>query len=160
MKTYNFSDIARGEPIDVSYLAQMSQYINHVNEMLRQDKSSHSSLFNDNAPRRYIDTADVSIWTGKVRIISGSVPKATAERVNWSTSFTGISFKTIPIVTATPFCNSDTGTGPGTVSSSAIWIHEITTHGVKGKWKWLGPNTHQKETVYALVIAIGEGQVA
>ena len=88
-------------------------------------------------------------------VAENTVPKADAERVNWSANF-DIPFKTVPIVTATPYCDT---TGGGTIAPSTAWIHEITTTGVKGKWKWLGTTT-KTETVYVLLIAVGEGLVA
>lgn len=150
---YNFKPPVRGEPIDVTSLAKMGEYISNINEVLLSNRSAKSSPY---APvRTHVETPDMTIWTGKILIAEGTIPNANAERVNWSAAF-DIPFKTVPIVTATPYCDT---TGGGTIAPSTIWIHEITTTGVKGKWKWLGTTT-KTETVYALVIAIGEGAVA
>lgn len=149
---YNFKPPSRGEPIDVTMLSKMAEYIANINEQLLSDRTAKSSLY---APVRVqVETPDTTIWTGKVLIAENTVPKADAERVNWSANF-DIPFKTVPIVTATPYCDT---TGGGTIAPSAIWIHEVTTTGVKGKWKWLGTTT-KTETVYAMIIAVGEGLV-
>lgn len=150
---YNFTPAKRGEPIDITMLGKMSEYIVSINEQLLSNRSAKSSIWSP--VRSQIETPDLTIWTGKVLIAEGTIPKADAERVNWSATF-DIPFKSTPIVTATPYCDT---TGGGTIAPSTIWIHEITPTGVKGKWKWLGTTT-KVETVYALVIAVGEGVVA
>lgn len=151
---YNFKTPSRGEPIDVTTLAKMGEYIAGINEKLLADRSAKSSVW---APvPTHVDTADLTVWTGKILIADGTVPKSNSERVNWSANF-DIPFRTVPIVTATPYCDT---TGGGTKSASSIWIHNITTTGVKGKWNWVKVDGSNQETVYALIIAIGEGLVS
>lgn len=151
---YNFTGLAQGEPVDLAMLSQMAQYIADLNQQVLEQKSASSSL--QSAVRLHIDTADVTIWTGKVLIASDSTPNAEAgNHVNWSAPF-DITFTSVPIVTATVYCDT---TGGGTIAPSAVWLHEITPTGVKGKFKWLGTTTKQ-ETVYAQVIAIGQGVVS
>ena len=149
---YNFKPPARGEPIDVTMLAKMAEYIANINEQLLSDRTAKSSLWSP--VRVQVETPDLTIWTGKILVAENTVPKADADRVNWSANF-DIPFKTVPIVTATPYCDTS---GGGTKAPSTVWIHEITTTGVKGKWKWLGTTT-ATETVYILLIAVGEGLV-
>lgn len=152
---YNFKPYTRGEPIDVTALATMSSYIAEINAKLLSERSSQSSIhLTETDTRKSLDTSNLAIWTGKVFIIGGTVPKADAERVNWHADF-DVMFKYPPIVTATPYCDTS---GGGTIAPSTIWIHSVTKSGVKGKWKWLGTTT-KVETVYAHVIAIGEGIV-
>lgn len=137
-------------PWDVGLLAKLSQTLISINQTLLENKSSKSSLYSK--VRRKVDTEDVSIWTGKVLIASNVTPNPDSSHVNWSTTF-DINFKSTPVVTATVFCDS---TGGGTIAPSAVWIHEVTPTGVKGKFKWLG-KTSKKETVYVMLVAVGEG---
>jgi hypothetical protein len=131
---------------------RMASQIGEINAKLNRLESAMSSLW---APtQRRVETPDVTIWTSKILVVSGSVPKANSPTVNWSATF-DVNFKEPPIVTATPFCNT---TGGATLVPSTAWIHQITTNQVRGKWKWLGTST-VKETVYVLVVAIGVGDV-
>lgn len=150
---FNFKAPSQGEPIDLSLLSQMAQYVANINQKILETKSSRSSL--QSAVRLNIDTADVTIWTGKVLIASNVQPKATDAHINWTAPF-DITFTSVPVVTATVYCDT---TGGGTIAPSAVWLHEITPTGVKGKFKWLG-DTSKTETVYAQVIAIGQGLVS
>lgn len=147
---FNYKPIAAGEPIDVTELAKMSDMINKINTALVADKSAMSSPFRP--VRKQIETSELAIWTGKQLIVADSTPNVNADRVLWSATFSDITFKYPPIVTATVYCDTTDG---GTIAPSAIWIHNISKTGVRGRWKWLG-TTKKKETVYALITAIGE----
>lgn len=149
---FNFTVPQRGEPIDLTHLVQMSTYINEINSKIYEQKSALSSL---EAPVRLkVETDDLTVWTGKVLVRKDIQPKDPLERINWSATF-DITFRSIPIVTATAFCNT---TGAGTISSNTVWLHEITTSTVKGRFKFLEA-PRQTETVWVNIIAIGEGVV-
>lgn len=152
---YNFTTPKRGEPLDLTMMSQMSQYINEINAKLLESKSANSSL---EAPVRLkVGTEDVTIWTGKTLVAQNINPVSSIKDlkvIDWYSPF-DITFRSIPVVTATPFCNST----KGTVSPNACWIEEVTTNGVKGKFRFI-ESPKQTETVYVMVIAIGQGQVA
>jgi hypothetical protein len=150
---FNFKAPSQGEPIDLALLSQMAQYVANINQAVLEAKSSKSSL--NSAVRLNVDTSDVTIWTGKVLVASNVQPKAADPHINWTAPF-DITFTSVPIVTATVYCDT---TGGGTIAPSAVWLHEITPTGVKGKFKWLG-DTSKTETVYVQVIAIGQGVVS
>lgn len=149
---YNFNSLPRGEPIDVTWLAKMATYIANINEQLLAAKQAKSSIWGP--VRSQVDTSDLTIWTDKVYIgeAKGGVEQ---DRILWSASF-DIPFESVPIVTVTPFCET---TGGGTKTSNSIWLHEVTTTGVKGRFRFNGIPA-QDETIYGLVIAIGKGQVS
>lgn len=148
---FNLRTPAAGEPWDVTALAQLSEHIRQINQKLMERRSAKSSL---QAPVRLkVDTEDTTIWTGKVLIADNVVPNPSANHVNWSANF-DITFKSVPVVTASTFC----ATSGGTIAANAIWLHEVTPVGVKGRFKWLGTTT-RPETVYAMIIAVGEGSV-
>lgn len=148
---YNFKTPVRGEPIDVTMLAKMGTYIANINEQLLSDRSAKSSVWGP--IQSHIETPDLTIWTGKVYIgeVKGGVE---TDRILWNASF-DIPFESIPIVTATPYCDT---TGGGTKTSNSIWIHEVTSTGVKGRFRF-NAIPARDEVIYALVIAIGKGQV-
>jgi hypothetical protein len=152
---FNFNLPARGEPIDLTLMSQMATYLNEINQKLLEQKSATSSL---EAPVRLkVETEDLTIWTGKILVAQNIAPVTDPdklERINWRADF-DISFRSIPVVTATPFCNS---TGGGTISSNSCWLHEVTPTGCKGKFKF-NESPRQVEDVYVMIIAIGEGIV-
>jgi hypothetical protein len=148
-----FSPVPRGTPIDVSLLSRMSEYVWNINQTIQSLRTAKSSPWSTS--RQTIDTDNMSIWTSKELIVSNSVPDPNATHVNWAVRFEGITFKSVPIVTVTPYCDT---TGGGTIAPNVVWIHEITPTGVKGKFKWLGKTT-KTENVYALIIAVGQGAV-
>lgn len=147
---FNFKPFTAGEPIDVTTLSKMSEYIVSINSQLVADKQAKSS------PHGYrdIDTSDMAIWTGQVLMKAGTTPNEKMRAEPWSASF-DIPFAARPIVTVTPYCDT---TGGGTIAPIAIWLNNITLTGVKGSWKWLGTTT-RVENIYALIIAIGPGQI-
>lgn len=150
---YNFRPLTGGEPIDLAYLAQMSQYISDINSKIYAQKSALSSL--QSSVRLKVETDDLTIWTGKVLVKSGIKTTDPLERINWAANF-DITFKSIPVVTATPFCSS---TGAGTISSNSVWLHEVTQSGVKGRFKF-NEKPKREENVYVMIIAIGQGVVS
>lgn len=152
---YNFSLPSAGSPLDLSLMSQMAQYIDEINTKLLENKSATSSL---EAPVRLkVETDNLTIWTGRILVAQNIKPVSNInelERINWYAPF-DISFRSVPVVTATPFCNS---TGGGTISANTVWLHEVTTTGVKGKFKFT-ESPKQVEDVYLNIIAIGEGVV-
>jgi hypothetical protein len=148
----NLSSVVPGFPVDATMLTNMNQQIQRLNEQLFVKSYSMSDMWGTS--RKKVPTPELSIWTGKILIVQNSKPTDKIERVLFGATFT-IPFKTIPIVTATPYCDT---TGGGTTSASTIWIHSISTTGFRARWKWL-EKPSQAETVYALVTAVGQGQI-
>jgi hypothetical protein len=152
---YNFSLPYRGDPLDLTMMSQMAQYIDEINSKLLENKSATSSL---EAPVRLkVETDNLTVWTGKILVAQNIKPVSNIndlERINWYAPF-DISFRSVPIVTATPFCNSTDG---GTKSANTVWLHEVTTTGVRGKFKFT-ESPRQVEDVYVMIIAVGEGVV-
>ena len=152
---YNFSPPGRGEPFDLTMLGQMAEYINDINTKLLEAKSATSSL---QAPVRLkVETDNLTIFTSKTLVAQNVKPVSNInelERINFYVPF-DVSFRSIPVVTATPYCDS---TGGGTISANTVWLHEVTTTGAKGKFKFT-ESPRRTEDVYVMVIAIGEGVV-
>lgn len=152
---FNFSVPAAGEPLDLTMMTQMAQYIDEVNTKLLEERSATSSL---EAPVRLkVETDNLVVWTGKILVAQNIKPVSSIKEldpINWYAPF-DVSFTSIPVVTATPFCNS---TGGGTVSANTVWLHEVTPTGVRGKFKFT-ESPKRVEDVYLNIIAIGEGSV-
>lgn len=148
---FNFNLPARGEPIDLTLMSQMATYLNDINQQLLEQKSATSSL---EAPARLkVETDNLTFWTGKVLIAQGVQPVTDATAlsiISWRADF-DITFRSIPVVTATAF-GRDSATG------NSCWLHEVTPTGCKGKFKFY-ESPKQAEDVYVMVIAIGEGVV-
>jgi hypothetical protein len=149
---FNFSPPGRGEPLDLTMMAQMAAYIDEVNTKIFEQKSAYSSL--DAPVRLKVETDDLTMWTGKILVKRGIKPADPLERILWAAPF-DITFKSVPVVTATPFCNS---TGGGTISSNSVWLHEVTPNGCKGRFKF-NEKPKQTEDVFVMIIAVGEGVV-
>lgn len=151
-KTFNFNFPYGGEPIDLTVLSEMAGYLNEINQALLEQKSALSSL---EAPARLkVETDNVTIWTGKILVQQNILPVSNPTAmpaINWSVGF-DVSFRSIPVVTATPYSPG------GTVASNSCWLYEITQTGCKGKFRFI-ESPEKAQDIYVMITAIGEGVV-
>jgi hypothetical protein len=148
---FNFNLPARGEPLDLTLMSQMATYLNEITQQLLEQRSATSSL---EAPARLkVETDNVTIWTGQILVAQGIQPvsnPAALPTISWGANF-DISFRSIPVVTATAF-------GRETITGNSCWLYDVSTTGCKGKFKFY-ESPKQPEDIYVMVTAIGEGVV-
>ena len=116
----------RGQPIDVSYLSQLSSAINDLSDKVSSSTYNYTSIDTDAAGKQNIKTSESRVIGGIFRLDSFSTQQATSTQTftyNWGTEF-----KYPPIVSATPVNRVSGGAGDQT----SVVITSVTTSSVSG----------------------------
>lgn len=149
-----FRPPSQGEPIDLSMMSQMAQYIYEMNTKTSSGVTSSLEASN----RLIVPSRHVAIWTGKIHVQDDIKPVSSVKklkRYTWKANFDGANFTSTPIVTATNYCDT---TGGGTQAANTCWIKQITPQFVSGTSKFT-QSPYQTESLWVLIIAVGLGTV-
>jgi hypothetical protein len=89
----------RGQPIDVSYIYQLTNAINQISDQLTSVGYNYTTIDTPSAGRQNVETANARIIGGSVVVTSNSTQAADSTK-QFNYSYNG-NFKYRPIVTAT-----------------------------------------------------------
>ena len=137
----------RGQPLDVSFLYDIVNSINELWGKIAINISSYSTLWTKEQSYQNVRSSEVKIFTAQYEIPSDSIGKED-EYKTFSVDF-GISFKYVPVVTATPIAST---TASAADKSATAIITEVSTSKVSGVVKFPTKGT---ASVSVNIIAIG-----
>jgi hypothetical protein len=117
----------RGQPIDVSYIYQITNAVNQLSDQLSTTGYNYTSLDTPSAGRQNIKTSEARIIGGSLVVTSNS-PQTADSTKSFTYSYNG-NFKYTPIATATIV---NTG-GVGTAGDGAtVVLTSIDANGLTG----------------------------
>jgi len=151
MVSQNITVPVPGEPIDLSFMTTLAQYISDLNNERLASRKALSSMYTSagNIP---LETEDIAVWTGVAgpfSIATGTAPTTTSWGVNYSAQ---IGFTAAPIISIAPIVS------PGNKIGLTCWVTKTGLTGTSGFFIF-NANTTQVERVSIHVTAIGPGRV-
>ena len=136
----------RGQPLDVTYIAQLAQAINDVSSDVSSATYKYTSVDTPNAGKQNVKSSEARVIGGYVSVInSGSI--TAGEEKSFVYDFSG-EFKYAPIATATPINIGNTVAG----KNVTVVIKSVTTSGIEGTVRF---NTSGDVSVAVNLIVIG-----
>jgi imidazole glycerol phosphate synthase subunit HisF len=115
----------RGQPIDVSYLYQMSNAINQLSDQVTSTGYNYTTIDTPAAGKQNVRTADARVIGGQVIVTSNSSQTADSTKT-FSYSYNG-NFKYTPIATAT-VVNTSGGAG----DAATVVLTSVDANGLNG----------------------------
>lgn len=116
----------RGQPIDVSYIYQISNAVNEIQESLSTTGSNYTTIEARPGDKQNIKTSEARIIAGSVIVTSNSSQTADSTK-SFTYSYSG-DFKYTPVATATVVNNGQTAAGEG----ASVVITSIDANGLSG----------------------------
>jgi len=116
----------RGQPIDVSYIYQISNAVNQLSDQISTTGYNYTSVDTPSAGKQNIKTSETRIIAGSVSVTSNSSQTADSTKT-FTYSYNG-NFKYTPIATATVVNNGLTSAGEG----ATVVITSIDANGLNG----------------------------
>lgn len=116
----------RGQPIDVSYIYQITNAVNEIQESLSTTGSNYTTVGTPSANKQNIKTSEARIIADFIVVTSSS--SQTADSTKSFTYSFNTDFKYTPIVTATVVNNGQTAAGEG----ASVVITSVDANGLSG----------------------------
>lgn len=125
----------RGQPIDVSYIAQLATAVNELSAQVVGYSGRYTSIDTVSADTQHVRTGDSRIVGGYVRVTNNSTTSPDGEGT-FSYNFSDFAYA--PIATATPILIDENSTESG--KDISVVLTKITTNRVEGivKFKTIG----------------------
>lgn len=118
----------RGQPLDLSYIYQLSNAVNELSDELSTSSSRYTSIESASSGMQTVRTSDAKIIGKFVSVTNNSSVNPDGE-VEFSYNF-GSDFAYVPIVTATPILIEESSTGSG--KDLSVVLTSVTTSRVVG----------------------------
>jgi hypothetical protein len=115
----------RGQPIDVAYIAQITNAVNQLSDKLVTTGYNYSTISGRDLP-----TSDVRVVAASISVSSGS--SQTANRTQTFEFPYGIDFASVPIATATILNNGETNAG----DAATVVLTNVNAHRLSGLVKF------------------------
>lgn len=138
----------RGQPLDVSYLYQLSQAVNDLSDQLSPVTAKYTTVDTINNGTQSVRTSDSRIVGGFVNIINSASNSAGVEQ-EFSYQFTDFAYP--PVVTATPKITDAASTQAS--KDVSVTITNVTTGGVSGVVKFNTPGV-ASIGIYLIIVGI------
>ena len=136
----------RGQPIDVSYLYQITSAINQLSDQVSTATYNYATIDTASAGSQNIKTSETRVIGGAITVANNSTVSASSTKT-FSYKFSG-DFKYTPIVTATPINSGKTTAG----ENVSVVITDVTRSSVDGIVRF---NTSGNVSVVVNLIIIG-----
>lgn len=117
----------RGQPLDLSYIYQLSNAINDLSNQLTPTTARYTSIDTVAVGTQTIRTSDARIVGGYVVVTNNSTTSPDGEG---SFSYNFSDFAYVPVITATPLLVEETSTESG--KDISVVLTRITTNRVEG----------------------------
>jgi hypothetical protein len=117
----------RGQPLDLSYIYQLSNAINDLSNQLSPTTARYTSIDTVAAGTQTVRTSDARIVGGYVIVTNNSTTSPDGEGT-FSYNFSDFAY--VPIVTATPILIEDLSTESG--KDISVVLTRVTTNRVEG----------------------------
>lgn len=117
----------RGQPLDLSYIYQLSNAINELSDELSPTTARYTSIDTASAGTQTVRTSDSRIIGGYVAVTNSS---STSPDGEGSFSYNFSDFAYVPIVTATPILIEEGSTESG--KDITVVLTKVTTNRVEG----------------------------
>jgi hypothetical protein len=117
----------RGQPLDLSYIYQLSNAVNELSDELSTSSSRYTSIESASSGLQTVKTSDVKI-IGKFVPVTNNTSVSPDGEVEFSHNFTDFAY--VPIVTATPILIAESTTGSG--KDLSVVLTSVTTSQVRG----------------------------
>lgn len=117
----------RGQPLDLSYIYQLSQTINDLSDELSASSAKYTSIDTVSAGTQRIRTSDARVIGGYVTVTNNS---STSPDGEGTFSYNFSDFAYVPIVTATPILVEDGTTESG--KDISVVLTKVTANRVEG----------------------------
>lgn len=117
----------RGQPLDLSYIYQLSNAVNELSDEISPTTSRYTSIDTVSAGTQTVRTADARIIGGYVSVANSSSTSPDGEGV-FSYNFSDFAY--VPIVTATPILIEDGTTESG--KDISVVLTKVTANRVEG----------------------------
>ena len=117
----------RGQPLDLSYIYQLSQTVNDLSDAISASSAKYTSVDTVAAGTQRIRTSDARVVGGYVTVTNNS---STSPDGEGTFSYTFSDFAYVPIVTATPILIEDGTTESG--KDISVVLTKVTANRVEG----------------------------
>jgi hypothetical protein len=117
----------RGQPLDLSYVYQLSNALNELSDELSPSTARYTSVDTVSAGTQTVRTADARIIGGYVNVTNNS---STSPDGEGTFSYNFSDFAYVPIVTATPILVEDGATESG--KDISVVLTKVTANRVEG----------------------------
>jgi len=117
----------RGQPLDLSYIYQLSNAVNELSDELTPTKARYTSIDTASAGSQTVRTSDARIIGGYVAVTNSS---STSPDGEGSFSYNFSDFAYTPIVTATPILTDESSTESG--KDITVVLTKVSTNRVEG----------------------------
>lgn len=117
----------RGQPLDLSYIYQLSNAVNELSDELSPTTARYTSIDTASAGTQTVRTSDARIIGGYVAVTNSS---STSPDGEGSFSYNFSDFAYVPIVTATPILIEEGSTESG--KDITVVLTKVTTNRVEG----------------------------
>lgn len=117
----------RGQPLDLSYIYQLSNAVNELSDELSPTTARYTSIDTASAGTQTVRTSDSRIIGGYVAVTNSS---STSPDGEGSFSYNFSDFAYVPIVTATPILIEEGSTESG--KDITVVLTKVTTNRVEG----------------------------
>lgn len=117
----------RGQPLDLSYIYQLSQTVNDLSDAISASSAKYTSVDTVAAGTQRIRTSDARVIAGYVTVTNNS---STSPDGEGTFSYTFSDFAYVPIVTATPILIEDGTTESG--KDISVVLTKVTANRVEG----------------------------
>lgn len=117
----------RGQPLDLSYIYQLSQTVNDLSDAISASSAKYTSVDTVAAGTQRIRTSDARVIGGYVTVTNNS---STSPDGEGTFSYTFSDFAYVPIVTATPILIEDGTTESG--KDISVVLTKVTANRVEG----------------------------
>jgi hypothetical protein len=118
----------RGQPLDLSYIYQLSNAVNELSDEISTSTSRYTSIESASSGMQTIKTSDAKIIGKFVSVTNNSSTSPDGE-VEFAYNFDS-EFAYVPIVTATPILIEESPTGSG--KDLSVVLTSVTTKRVVG----------------------------
>lgn len=117
----------RGQPLDLSYVYQLSNALNELSDELSPSTARYTSIDTVSAGTQTVRTADARFIGGYVNVTNNS---STSPDGEGTFSYNFSDFAYVPIVTATPILVEDGATESG--KDISVVLTKVTANRVEG----------------------------
>ena len=117
----------RGQPLDLSYIYQLSQTVNDLSDAISASSAKYTSVDTVAAGTQRIRTSDARVVGGYITVTNNS---STSPDGEGTFSYTFSDFAYVPIVTATPILIEDGTTESG--KDISVVLTKVTANRVEG----------------------------
>ena len=117
----------RGQPLDLSYIYQLSNAVNELSDELSTTTSRYTSIESAASGMQTVKTSDAKI-IGKFIPVTNNSSVSPDGEVEFSYNFSDFAY--VPIVTATPILIEENTTGSG--KDLSVVLTSVTTSRVSG----------------------------